>query len=94
MTKTPVDDESIRAGFDEVLRTNLRTLRPDDQFGPELRLQEDLGLNSVDLIEIILDLEERFGIHIDDQDLGAYFTVGDLWTVITSQLRPDTADTI
>ena len=42
----------------------------------------DLGINSLQSLELILEMEERFGIHLTDGDIGSIVTVGDLVTLI------------
>ncbi len=37
----------------------------------------DLGADSIDLYEVIMSLEEKFGITIDDRDAQRFVTVGD-----------------
>lgn len=41
-------------------------------------LREDLGLNSLDAIELMFKVEEEFDLEIPDADLQALRTVGDL----------------
>ena len=36
---------------------------------PELNLKEELGVDSVDLMEFIINLEEAFDIEIPDEDM-------------------------
>lgn len=36
---------------------------------PEFRLNDDLGLDSLNMVELIVELEERFNIEIDESDL-------------------------
>jgi len=42
------------------------------------RLREDLGMDSLDEVELILSLEEGFGIEIPDEDAARYRTVQDI----------------
>jgi len=39
---------------------------------------DDLGADSLDIIELIMVLEEKFGIEITDEDAGKMKTVGDV----------------
>src|SRR6185436_19912015 len=45
---------------------------------PKARLVEDLGADSLDLVEITMALEEEFGVEIPDEDATNLKTVGDL----------------
>lgn len=41
-------------------------------------LKEDLNADSLDIVEIIMSVEEEFGIQIDDEDALGFKTVGDV----------------
>ena len=41
------------------------------------RIVEDLGADSLDIVEILMTVEERFGIDIPDEDLDEISTVND-----------------
>jgi acyl carrier protein len=44
----------------------------------EAELSGDLGINSLELADLMLLCEERFGIVIDDEDVNKLITVGDV----------------
>jgi acyl carrier protein len=64
--------EKIKNLLVEELRVN-----PDD-ITPEAELANDLGINSLELADLILLCEEKFGITIDDDDLHTFITIGDV----------------
>jgi acyl carrier protein len=43
-----------------------RTGKPESVFKPETDLRGDLGLDSLDMFQIIGDIEDAFGIEVDD----------------------------
>ena len=45
---------------------------------PEAELVNDLGINSLELADLILLCEERFGITVEDDDIHKFITVGDV----------------
>lgn len=47
----------------------------------------DLGADSIDLVEIYMDLEDEFNMSIPDQDLPNIKTVADLVNFIDSKIR-------
>jgi acyl carrier protein len=49
---------------------------------PEARLVEDLGADSLDLVEIVFALEDHFGREIDEADIELAVTVGDIIALI------------
>ena len=44
----------------------------------DAELANDLGVNSLELADLILLCEEKFNIVIDDEDLHTFITVGDV----------------
>jgi len=51
---------------------------PPDEMRPDGRLIEDLGCDSLDIIEIIMELEEQFDISVPDELGDQIATVGDV----------------
>ena len=47
------------------------------QVTPEASFTEDLGADSLDLFEVVMGLEEEFGVSIDNEDLDQIKTVQD-----------------
>ena len=56
-------------------------------FRPEDRLVEDLGLDSVSLLTLAVEVEDLFEICLDEQDERQLATLGDLVRVIELKLR-------
>ena len=46
------------------------------------RLLEDLEAESIDMVNLVADIEDRYGVTIDDADLVPVSTVRDLWNVV------------
>ena len=42
------------------------------------KLSTDLGINSIELADLVMICEEKFNIEIDDADLHNFVTVGDV----------------
>ncbi|HKE99668.1 MAG TPA: acyl carrier protein [Actinomycetes bacterium] len=49
----------------------------EDKVTAEARFKEDLDADSLDLVEVVLALEERFGIEIPDEEIAGVKTVGE-----------------
>jgi acyl carrier protein len=47
------------------------------QLQPEAKFIEDLGADSLDIVELVMALEEEFGLDIPDEDADKLKTVGD-----------------
>lgn len=51
----------------------------------EATFREDLGADSLDLFEVVMGIEEEFGISIENEDLEKIQTVGDALAYITDK---------
>ena len=49
-----------------------------DEVKKESKFVEDLGADSLDVVELIMELEEKFDIEIPDSDAESIATVGDV----------------
>lgn len=51
---------------------------------PDLKLNEDLGLDSLNMVELMVELEELFNIEIDESDLdpAALQTVDQIYALV------------
>lgn len=45
---------------------------------PDAQLVSDLGINSIELADMLLICEDEFGVSISDDDAHKFLTVGDL----------------
>lgn len=52
---------------------------------PEARFIEDLGADSLDTVELIMGLEDKFGLEISDEDAEKIRTVQDAINFIQSK---------
>ncbi len=53
-----------------------------DQVKPEAKLVEDLGADSLDAVELVMALEEEFGIEVPDEDAEKLQSVQDILSYI------------
>ena len=51
----------------------------------EAELAGDLGINSLELADLVYLCEEKFNVVIDDEDLHKFITVGDVVRYLESQ---------
>ncbi|HZR13001.1 MAG TPA: acyl carrier protein [Acidimicrobiia bacterium] len=71
--------EAIREVAVEVL-----SVEPD-QVTEEARFKEDLDADSLDLVELVMGLEERFDITVPEEDLEGVTTVGQAVTLVMNK---------
>ena len=60
-----------------------------DQLRPEARLREDLGLDSLDGVDLVVALEAAFGFRIPEQEARGIRTLGDVHERIRSHVSGD-----
>ena len=64
--------------FEQVKSILVETLSVDeDKVSMEARFQEDLETDSLDLVELVMTMEEKFGVKISDEEAAKIRTVSD-----------------
>ena len=56
-----------------------------DDITMDAELSNDLGINSIELADLVMLCEDRFGIEINDDDIRGFTTVGDVVNYLESQ---------
>jgi acyl carrier protein len=59
----------------------------ESQVTPEASFTKDLGADSLDTVELIMEFEREFDITIDDSDAEKILTVGDVITYLEGQAK-------
>ena len=59
----------------------------EEEVKPGARFVEDLGADSLDTVELVMALEEEFGIEIPDEDAEKAKTVGDVINYIDAKQK-------
>ena len=76
------------ATFDEVKSVVVEQLSVDgDSVKPESKIIEDLGADSLDVVELIMALEEKFGVEIPDSDAEKLIKIEDVVSYIDNHLQ-------
>jgi len=75
----------IRTALAQHLKRDVSKIRPQD------RLREDLGLDSLAMIELLFKIEEHFDLEIPNEDLSRVTTVADVTMYVEEKLAATTA---
>lgn len=59
----------------------------ENKLAPETSFVDDLDADSLDIVELIMALEEEFGIEISDEDAEKITTVGEVVDYIKTRLQ-------
>lgn len=57
-----------------------------DDMAMETRIGEDLGADSLDVVELLMAIEEEFNVEIPDEDIEALKTIGDVVEYIQNKI--------
>ena len=66
--------EEVLDRIREHLATELEVDR--DRIGESIRFREDLEADSLDLVELVVELEDSYGVRIPDEEAAKILTVG------------------
>ena len=64
--------ETVKKILADQLRIN------EEDILPSSRIKEDLGADSLGILELLMTIEEEHGIVIPDEELASFETVGDI----------------
>lgn len=74
--------------FDEVRDIIVEQLHvPPEKVTEDAKYIEDLGADSLDTVELIMAMEEKFGIEVPDEDAQKLETVGKTITYLEDKLK-------
>jgi acyl carrier protein len=86
-----MDRQQIRTELEKILTIVDDQLLKRVQVQDETVIREGLGLDSLQLTELLFEIEERLGAKIADDEAMKLRTVGDLITLIESKLASGAA---
>ena len=76
--------EEVQAKLKEIVMDRLNA--EEEQIKPEASFVEDLGADSLDIVELIMGIEEEFDIEIPDEDAEKLTTVGEAMSYVKTTL--------
>jgi len=79
------DIDSMRAKvIEHLLTASDEEVRPED-VSDSTRLRDDLDLSSLQAVTLVMDLEDEFGVVIEDEEIEGLATVGDVLAIIEAK---------
>ncbi len=76
-------DQNVESKVKEIIVSKLGV--EDSQITPTASFTNDLGADSLDTVELVMEFEKAFNLQIPDEDAEKIQTVGDAITYITSK---------
>ena len=76
--------EEVQAKLKEIVMDRLNA--EEEQIKPEASFVEDLGADSLDIVELIMGIEEEFDIELPDEDAEKLTTVGEAMSYVKAKL--------
>ena len=72
--------------YEKVRAILARQLRVDPAVvTPEAQIKKDLGADSLDILQLLMRIEDQYGIVIPDKALATFNTVGDVVTYLEQE---------
>lgn len=74
--------------FDTLKNLLVSELQLDEaDIKPEAELSADLGINSIELADLVMLCEDKFGIEIQDEDIHKFVTVSDVVAYLEANVQ-------
>ncbi len=84
------DNAEVLAKVKEMIASHLG--KSEEEITPDSSFIEDLGADSLDLVELIMSMEDEFGLEISDEDAENIITVQDAINFIQSSVQAASKD--
>ena len=80
------ETEELKMVFDKVKSIIVEQLDADEaDVTMDASIQDDLGADSLDVVDLVMSIEESFDIEIPDEEVDGIKTVGDIVKYIESK---------
>ncbi len=74
--------------FEELKNILVEELQLDpEEITMEAELTNDLGINSIELADLVMLCESQFGIEIEDENIHKFITIGDVVNYLEEQKK-------
>lgn len=82
-----MDTEELRAKLKTIVAPYTHDKEALQNITPETDFLKDLKINSANLVDIVLDVEEEFDIEIDNLEMARMLNVGNTLEIIETKLK-------
>jgi acyl carrier protein len=76
--------EAIASRIEEIIEEHIGS---DEELTPETNLQDDLGVDSLERVELGIKLEKTFGIALSNEKVRTVATLGDFIQLVVLQVK-------
>lgn len=83
ITEKEIVEKIIEICFDKVYTGDMQ----ESDFNAESNFKFDLGMDSLDFVELTMEVEKEFDIHIPDDQLTDVLTVGALANLVVTRIK-------
>lgn len=70
--------ETIRSEFISIVERNRKKTFPEGTLTNDSFLGGDLGMDSIEILEALVDLQKQLAVSIPKEELGELYTLGDV----------------
>lgn len=74
--------------IEERFRSLLNGMGLDSKIDADLNLYEELGIDSLDCVELLMSTEEEFGIDVPDEVAEKFYTINDVLSYLREHVKP------
>jgi acyl carrier protein len=79
-----------REEITEAVKDIIQTVAPDEDLSglkPEVKLRDQIELDSMDFLDIVMELRKRYGVHVPEADYKELATLEGCVNYLASQLQ-------
>jgi len=85
MQTTNYQTDPVLSGVMEIIQETLKDRDEEVELEPHMSLTADLDLDSLTVVEIFLNVEDRFVIKLSDVDVQSAVTIADIRRIVSSK---------
>ncbi len=82
-------NEELISALKKLVKPYVQNEEAFENLGENTDFINDLKINSANLVDIVLDIEDEFDIEIDNESMEQMLNVKDVMAIITSKLKTE-----